>query len=282
LRAQWRDCWSLIKGPQTGLLLFTGVAGYASIGHPVFTWYACFGLAGSLFLAISGSTVLNMVYDRDIDARMCRTAPRPLPVGRLQARKTWLLGLGLTLLGVGWSVALSPPYGLVVLAGVLLDVVIYTIWLKRRTSWSIIWGGIAGGMPVLAGRTLGVGSVDLLGVLLALAVLLWIPSHILTFSTKYASDYRRVGIPVFPNTHGPRLTRIILAASTAAAAATMVLIAHLLGLQWGYLWTTAVLATLLVGMALASLVRPSPDLNHGLFKFASIYMVGSMGLIAVG
>lgn len=282
LGTRLRDYWSLIKSLQTGLLLFTGVAGYISARCPVLNWNTLLGLVGSLFLAISGSTVLNMVYDRDIDARMCRTAPRPLPAGRIGAGEALLLGLGLSWLGVGWSFALSPLYGLVVLAGLLLDVVVYTILLKRRTSWSIVWGGIAGGMPVLAGRALGVGRIDLLGVLLALAVLLWIPTHILTFSIKYAEDYRRAGIPVFPNTHGLRVTRAILAASTALAAVTMLLIAALLGLHWGYLRATAILGTALVGMAVASVVRPSPRLNFGLFKFASLYMLAAMGLIAWG
>ena len=74
---------------------------------------------------------------------------------------------------------------MIVLAGLFFDVVIYTIWLKRRTPYSIIVGGLAGGMPALAGRTLGTGRVDLLGLLLALAVLLWIPTHIVTFGVRY-------------------------------------------------------------------------------------------------
>ena len=83
-------------------------------------------------------------------------------------------------------------------AGLFFDVVIYTLWLKRRTPWSIVWGGISGGMPILAGRVLAVGRIEWIGVVLALAVLFWIPTHILTFSMRYREDYANAGIPTIP------------------------------------------------------------------------------------
>src|SRR5690606_38276665 len=102
---------------------------------------------------------LNMVYDRDIDARMKRTAQRPLPSGQLSTGEALRFGVLLSTLGVGGALLLDPWYGVVVGAGLTFDVMVYTIWLKRRTPWSILWGGIAGGMPILAGRTLGAGPV---------------------------------------------------------------------------------------------------------------------------
>ncbi|MGD8850599.1 MAG: UbiA family prenyltransferase, partial [Anaerolineales bacterium] len=81
IRTSLKRYWPLIKSLQTGLLLFTGLAGYMTARCPVLNWTTMIGLAGSLFLAISGSTVMNMVYDRDIDAKMKRTCLRPLPVG---------------------------------------------------------------------------------------------------------------------------------------------------------------------------------------------------------
>ena len=153
--ARLRSYWTLIKSLQTGLLLVTGLAGYMSARCPVIAWQTMVGLTGSLFLAISGSTVLNMVYDRDIDLCMGRTCLRPLPPGRVSVREAVALGILLSVAGVAWALALSPLYGLVVFAGLFCDVVVYTLWLKRRTAWSIVWGGIAGGMPILAGRVLG-------------------------------------------------------------------------------------------------------------------------------
>jgi len=277
-----KSYWTLIKSLQTGLLLITGLAGYMSARCPVTHWTTLLAVAGSLFLAISGSTVLNMVYDRDIDLKMSRACQRPLPAGKVSAREALLLGLTLSVLGVGWAFVLSLLYGLVVFAGLFFDVVVYTIWLKRRTPYSILIGGLAGGMPALAGRTLAVGQIDAVGILLASAVLFWIPTHIMTFSIRYEQDYRSAGIPTFPSTYGVPTTRTIIALSSMAAGAAMITSAVLIGMSWGYLRLLVVLSLGLLGLAFGSLVRPSERLNLGLFKYASTYMLGSMLLIMAG
>src|SRR5512141_1508771 len=188
-----RSYWSLIKSLQTGLLLMTGVAGYFS-AHEAMRWGDLLGLLPSLFLAISGSTVLNMWWDRDIDARMKRTHMRPTPSGDVPAREVLALGLAASAAGVGWALVLDVRYGLVVFVGLFCDVVIYTMWLKRRTCWAIVWGGIAGAMPVLSGRVLAIQRLDAIGVLLAAAILFWIPTHTLTFSLKFFGDYQAAGV----------------------------------------------------------------------------------------
>lgn len=282
LRARLRDYWPMIKSLQTGLLLITGLAGYVSARCPVTSWPVVLALLGSLLLSISGSTILNMVYDRDIDAKMERTAHRPLPAGRVNADEALLVGLALAWLGVGWACALSPLFGTVLTIGIFLDVVVYTMWLKRRTPWSIVWGGISGGMPILAGRALGTGHIDPAGVLLALAVLLWIPTHIVTFSIKYAADYHRAGVPIFPNVYGEKLTRFIIGIATGLAVAVMLVATWLIGLDWGYLRAAIGLGVVLLGLALVSVLHRSVRLNFALFKMASLYMLGSMGLIMVG
>jgi protoheme IX farnesyltransferase len=276
-----RIYWSMIKSPQAGLLLATGLAGYMSARCPLVHWIALLNLAGSLFLAISGSTILNMWYDRDIDSRMQRTHNRPLASGRVSPQEALILGLVLSLLGVAWAFLMQPLYGWIVFAGLFFDVVVYTMWLKRRTCWSILWGGISGGMPILAGRVLGMGGFDWIGILLCLSVLFWIPTHIMTFSMKYYQDYRAAGIPTFPSAYGFRATRTILGFSTAVAAIEILLAAWGIGMAWGYLRLMAVLSAGLLLFTAASLVRPSEKVNFGLFKYASIYMLGSMLLVMV-
>jgi protoheme IX farnesyltransferase len=273
--------WKLVKSLQTGLLFLTGLAGYMSARCPVITWRTLLALTGSLFLAISGSTVLNMVYDRDIDAQMKRTCNRPLPLGQVSATEAFVLGAGLSILGIGWAFILYPIYGTVVFTGFFFDVVIYTIWLKRRTAWSILWGGIAGGMPILAGRTLGVGQIEWIGLLLSLAVLLWIPSHIMTFNLRHKADYQRSGVPTFPSVYGDRVTHFAIAFSSVVASVAMGIAAYGIGVTWGYLRVLAVLSAGLFFLAVSSVVRPSVRLNFGLFKFASIYMLSSMLLVLV-
>lgn len=274
--------WTMTKSLQTALLLLTGLTGYMSARCPVQTWQTTLALAGSLFLAISGSTVINMVYDRDIDARMPRTQKRPLPSGRVGVVEALTLGGILSVIGIGWATFLSPFYGLVVFAGLFFDVVVYTIWLKRRTPWSIIWGGIAGGMPALAGRVLGLGTIDWVGLTLALAVLLWIPTHIMTFSLRYREDYAKAGVPTFPSAYGERTTSIIIALSSIATAIAMAFAAYGIGITWGYMRLLIILSCGLLAIAISSMLRPSFKMNFSLFKFASLYMLSSMLLVVLG
>jgi protoheme IX farnesyltransferase len=279
LKSKFHLYWPLTKSLQTGLLLSTGLAGYMSARCPVFNIGTVFGLATSLFLAISGSTVLNMWYDRDIDAKMSRTKKRPRSTGAVGENEALRLGLVLSLLGVGLAVTMDALYGLIVFAGLFFDVIVYTIWLKRKTCWSIVWGGISGGMPILAGRVLGIGGFDWIGVVLSLGILFWIPTHILTFSMKYYNDYKVAGVPTFPSTYSFGVTRTIIAISSVLAALAMGIAGWGIGMTVGYLRILIVLSSGLLTLAIATLLRPSEQVNFGLFKYASLYMLSSMILI---
>ncbi|HSM23608.1 MAG TPA: UbiA family prenyltransferase [Anaerolineaceae bacterium] len=271
--------WKLIKSLQTGLLLATGLAGFMSVKCPVFNIPMILGISVSLFLSISGSTVLNMWYDRDIDAKMKRTCYRPLASGQVSSKEAFNLGLILSILGVGLGIMIDPLYGLIVFSGIFFDVIIYTVWLKRRTCWSIIWGGLAGGMPILAGRTLGVGYIDWVGVTLALGILFWIPTHMMTFSMRHFDDYQAAGIPTFPGRFNFQFTRIMIAISSVLAAITFGLAAIGIGMTLGYLRLLLVLSAGLIFLAVMSLVKPSEKVNFGLFKYASLYMLSAMVLM---
>jgi protoheme IX farnesyltransferase len=244
-------------------------------------WYDFLGMSISLFLAIAGSTILNMWYDRDIDSVMNRTHHRPLADGRVAPGEALRLGLVLSTLGVGLGVAMEPLFGLIVFAGLFFDVVIYTIWLKRRTCWSIVWGGISGGMPILAGRAFGIGQVDGIGILLSLAVLFWIPTHILTFSMRYFEDYQKAGIPTFASIYGFHATRSTIAISSVLAALSIGIAGVMIGIEWGFVRLLAVLSAGLFLMALASVLRPTERVNFGLFKYASLYMLSAMILLSI-
>jgi protoheme IX farnesyltransferase len=271
----------LIKSLQTGLLLVTGLAGFMSCRCPILNIGTILALTGSLFLSISGSTILNMWFDHDIDAKMNRTCWRPLPSGKITRREALQFGIFLSILGISWSFMMDILFGFVVLSGLFFDVVIYTIWLKRRTPWSIVWGGISGAMPILAGRVLGYGSIDWVGITLASAVFFWIPTHILTFSMRYHRDYQAAEIPTFPLSYGFQFTRVTIAISSALAATSMGISMFGISIAWGYLRVAAVLAIGLLGLAIYSTVRPSDKLNFSLFKYASLFMLGSMAMIVV-
>jgi len=281
LMAKIKLYWPLTKSLQTGLLLATGVAGYMSARPTVVPWEDFLGVIVSLYLAIAGSTILNMWYDRDIDAVMNRTHHRPLADGRVPPVEAMRLGLVLSILGVSLAALLSPLFGLIVFAGLFFDVVVYTIWLKRRTCWSIVWGGISGGMPILAGRALGLGTVDGIGTLLTLAILFWIPTHILTFSMRYFNDYQSARIPTFPSTYSFQATRAIIAVSSVIAALAIGLAGLLIGIQFGFIRLLLVLSAGLLLLAFGSVFRPTERINFGLFKYASVYMLSAMLLLSL-
>jgi len=274
--------WGLIKALQTGLLLLTGITGFITSRCPIMNLGIFIGLFGSLLLTISGSTVLNMVIDRDIDTRMRRTFQRPIPSGKISVTEAIIFGLLISVLGSLWAFSLLPLYGTLILAGIFLDVVIYSIWLKRRSPWSIVWGGIAGAIPIIAGRALGTGRIDFIGLLLGLSILLWIPTHILTFSMKYYEDYAKAGIPTFPSVYGFQKTRLIIAISSVGAAVSVAIGIIGLGLSWGYLRLLAVLSVGLLGLVIYSIFSPSEKVNFGLFKYASIFMLSSMLILMFG
>ena len=269
----------LIKSLQTGLLISTGLAGYMSARCPVTHPATMLGLLVSLFASISGSTILNMWWDRDIDAKMGRTQKRPLAAGKVSPSEALRVGLALSALGVGLAAAMDLLYGLIIFAGLFFDVVVYSMWLKRRTCWSIVWGGVSGGMPILAGRALGMGEIDWIGAVLALGILFWIPTHILTFSMKYFKDYQAAGVPTFPSTYGFGTTRLVIAVSSVLAAVSMGMAALGIGMQIGYLRVYAVLALGLLLLAPSSVLKPNERVNFGLFKYASLFMLSSMLLM---
>ena len=270
----------LIKSTQTGLLLATGIAGYLSAGVPVHI-PTLIAMSISLFLAISGSTIMNMWYDHDIDARMKRTHKRPAASGELSRREVFYVGMAISILGVGWALIMSIPYGLVVFAGWFFDVVVYTLWLKRVTCWSIVWGGISGAMPILAGRVLAIGQIDLVGILLSLAILFWIPTHTLTFSLKFREDYANADVPTFPSTYGDTFTRAAIAVSSVLAAIAIGWAGVLIGLSAGYLRLIAVLTAGLLLLAFATFRVQTNRANFSLFRYASLYMLSAMIILAL-
>jgi len=278
IATKFRLYWPLIKSLQTGLLLMTGMAGYLS-AHALVHWNNFLQMIPSLFLAISGSTILNMWWDRDIDAKMKRTHKRPTSAGRVTPDEVLRLGLIISIIGIGWAFWVNLLYGLVVFAGLFFDVVIYSMWLKRRTCWAILWGGISGAMPVLSGRVLAVGKIDPIGILLAAAILFWIPTHTLTFSLKFFEDYKHAGVPTFPSTYGNQFTRIAIATSSIIAGLAMSVASIWIGVAEGILALIIVLSAVLLFLAATVVFNPSDQTNLRLYKYASIYMLSTMLLI---
>jgi len=278
--SQLRDRYlPLIKSRQTILLAFTGIAGYLCQPPVHLDWLRFTGLAISLVLTISGCTVLNMLFDRDIDCKMERTSQRPLASGRVSPSSAAILGCGFLTVGLIWAAILSLPYFGVILSGAFLNVVVYTLWLKRRTAWSILGGGVAGGMPILAGRVLAIGRLDLLGLLMTLLIVCWIPSHNLALSMLYSTDYLHAGIPTVLNRYGARLAHFLMAFSSFVVSIIILLVFNRLGFHGLLLGLLITLSLGLVSLAVISWVNPRRNLVVALYKFSSLYLLVSTLLL---
>lgn len=194
----------LIKLKQTLLLVFTAFAAYYAAGGKSANHLIGGFLVLSVFLAVSGTTAVNMYFDADIDSLMERTQNRPLPSRRLTPEWKALL-FGVIVLSVGIILSLylvNVLVALIIFIGFIADSLLYTIILKRRTFLSVILGGIAGGMPALAGWVAHTRLISLGGVLLALLIITWIPSHIWNLAIYHFEDYKKAELPVFPVVFG--------------------------------------------------------------------------------
>jgi protoheme IX farnesyltransferase len=189
------------KPPIVFLLVFTALAtmliAWKDTGLPVTP--TLLGVATIAIAAASaGCDTLTSFIDRDIDAIMHRTKKRPIPSGRITPNRalTWglfLAGIGLVL--AYWINILSFIW---IALGVIDNVIVYSLLLKRRNPLNIILGGISGGLPVMFGWSAVTNGVELLPILLAALVVLWIPGHIWSLAIFTKDDYKRAHVPMLP------------------------------------------------------------------------------------
>ncbi len=205
--ADWRDFLALTKPRVLTLVVFTGLCGMlaAPVGiHPVlgFTAILC------ITLGAGAAGALNQWYEADIDAVMKRTANRPLPAGRMDRQAALHFGVGLGAFSVIlMGLALNVTAAAILAVSILFYVLIYTVWLKRRTPQNIVIGGAAGAFPPLIGWAAATGEIALLPVLLFLFVFLWTPPHFWALALFVKTDYANAGVPMLPVVAGEKTTR---------------------------------------------------------------------------
>ena len=182
------------------LLVFTGLATMivAAGGRSLPPELLLITLA-ALTLGCAGANTLTCYIDRDMDRVMERTKERPIPSGRIRPTERALYwGLLLTAVSLALAWMISPLVFVLGLLGSADNVLVYSLLLKRRSAWNIILGGFSGGIPVLAAWAAVRGNIDLVALLMAAVVVLWIPNHILNHAIYNADDYRRVQVPMLP------------------------------------------------------------------------------------
>ncbi len=162
-------------------------------------------IAGAL--ASAGSSALNHYYDKDIDPKMPRTNSRPIPSGRMSASSVLIYGLAVSCISVIYGYfALNAVSAFFIAVGIFSYVIIYTVWLKRKSSSNIVIGGIAGSAAAWAGWAAATGSMDLLGFLVGFLVFVWTPSHFWCLAMKIKDEYAQAKVPMLPVVIGMQKT----------------------------------------------------------------------------
>ena len=200
------DYLALTKPRVQSLLLFTTVTTMLVAGSPSLRLVLLTCLGG--YLSAGGAGAVNHAYDRDIDARMERTADRPVPAGRVSARAATVFGFVLVVLSViELSLWVNPLAAALSFCGFVGYTLVYTVWLKRRTPQNIVIGGAAGAVPPLVGWAATTGGLDGMAVYLFAIVFFWTPPHFWALSLLMKGEYERVGVPMLPVVRGEVETR---------------------------------------------------------------------------
>ena len=219
--------------------------------------------------------VLNMWYDADIDAVMCRTARRPIPRGTVSRVEALLFAIILAASAIAvLGFALNPMAAALLAFAIFFYVVIYTIWLKRRTRHNIVIGGAAGALPPVIGWTAATGGIGLEPLIFFLIVFLWTPPHFWSLSLYRTDEYARAGVPMLPVVAGrTETTRQILIYGLVLVPVSMLPWAiGLAGMMYGA--TAAGCGATFVVLALQ--LRRSSEADrraaHRLFAFSIVYL----------
>ena len=284
--AHWRDFLALTKPRVMTLVVFTGLCGMLAAPtsvHPVIGFTAILCIA----LGAGAAGALNQWYESDIDAVMRRTQKRPLPDGRMERQAALHFGVGLgafSVLFMGFAV--NAVAAAILTVSILFYVLVYTVWLKRRTPQNIVIGGAAGAFPPLIGWAAATGDIALLPVLLFLFVFLWTPPHFWALALFMKSDYAAAGVPMLPVVSGERTTRTQIGLYTIPMAAVAIL-PWPLGLTGAIYGIAAVLLTgwfALLAVRVARRTTHADDAmkpEKALFKYSILYLFVMFGALVV-
>jgi len=274
LPADWRDFLALTKPRVMSLVVFSGLCGLlAAPAMPPLV----LGFTAILCIALGAGAcgALNQWYEAELDAKMRRTARRPLPAGRMDRQSALHFGVGLGSFSVIlMGVATNWLAAVLLAASILFYVLIYTVWLKPRTAQNIVIGGAAGAFPPLIGWVAATGHIATLPLLLFAIIFLWTPPHFWALSLFVRSDYAAAGIPMLPVVAGIESARkqIFLYSLPMAAAAIAPWPLGLTGAVYGA--SAAILSfvfIVLAGRVLAS--RSSDPSQMGAEKHLFAYSV---------
>ncbi|WP_420137621.1 heme o synthase [Sphingomonas sp.] len=286
LPAEWRDFLALTKPRVMVLVVYTALCGLlAAPGH----LHPVIGFTAILCTAIGAgaSGALNMWYESDLDAQMKRTQKRPLPAGRMERQSALHFGVAL---GVGSVLVMGLAVNLlaaaILAASILFYVLVYTVWLKRRTPQNIVIGGAAGAFPPLIGWAAATNQIGVLPVLMFLLVFLWTPPHFWALSLFVRTDYAAAGVPMLPVVAGLPATRrqVLIYTIPMAIAAVAPWPLGETGMIYGI--AASLLTAWFVVLALRVAFNRETDQalmkpERALFRFSILYLFALFGALVV-
>jgi protoheme IX farnesyltransferase len=277
LPASSRDLFALTKPRVLSLVVFTGLCGLLAAPVPV---NPVLGFAAVLCIALGAGAAgaLNQWYEADLDAKMKRTARRPLPAGRMDRQTALHFGVGLAVFSVIlMDLAANHLAAAILAVSILFYVLVYTVWLKRRTAQNIVIGGAAGAFPPLIGWAAATGDVTMLPILLFGIIFLWTPPHFWALSLFMKSDYAAAGVPMLPVVAGVTTTRRHIALYTLPMVAAAIA-PWAMGLTgWIYGAAAIALNAVFLILALAVLFNRTTDPTamkpeRRLFAYSIVYL----------
>jgi len=230
----------------------------------------------AVLVASAAAGAFNQYVERDLDARMGRTRNRPFVTGRLKHGPAWLWLIGALLLAavMAASIAASFLAGLYVFLGAFTYGVVYTVWLKRRTWWNIVVGGLAGSFAVLAGAAAVSPAPGPEAAALALVLFLWTPPHFWSLAIACRADYQAAGVPMLPVVVGDaRAARAIYASAWLLVAASLLPFFFSMGIA--YLASAAAGGAFFLLRCRALVRRPSRETARAAF-LASLVQLGAV------
>jgi len=271
-----RDYLELFKPRVMSLVIFTALVGMVVAKghlHPVIAAVSL----GLIAVGAGASGALNMWWDQDIDARMSRTAKRPIPTGQVTGSEALSLGLSLSVASVVFLGLIANWFAAGFLAfTIFFYAVVYSMWLKRWTAQNIVIGGAAGAFPPMVAEAVVTGSVSWDSFILFLIIFMWTPPHFWALALSKSGDYEKAGVPMMPNVAGPDSTRTQILVYTLLLAPLGV-VPFFMGLGgWTYAVVSVISGLLMTALAVQVYRRregaAATKAEQALFGFSILYL----------
>ena len=268
------DFFELMKPRVMSLVVFTTLVGMYMAPyqlHPVLSLIALLSIA----MGAGSAGAINQWVDKDIDKIMLRTKERPIPSGRVDPAEAITFSLVVSLFSVillglasNWLAAFLLAFTIFFYA------VIYSIFLKRKTTQNIVIGGIAGSLPPVIGWVAMTGDIELFPCLLFLMIFLWTPPHFWALALVKSEDYARAKVPMMPNIAGTESTKLQI-----VIYSILLLLSSILPSVFGfagiiYLLVSLPLGLIFLTLALALIIFPKNRLEMHLFGYSIFYLFG--------